>query len=113
MAPQEFRFADLFSSLLRRISMLTYFHTDTPLETDFAGLTAEARDVALSDARLSWLDWTRYSSRQDTTMQMGGLVGELTVDLSDHPHLWPYLRLGQWTHAGKGTSMGLGRYRLG
>jgi hypothetical protein len=112
LGPEDLRFADLFSSLLRRVSMLTYFHTDTPLETDFAGLSAEARKVALLDPRLTWLDWTRYSSRQDTTLQMGGMVGEVTVDLSEHPRLWPYLWLGQWTHAGKGTSMGLGRYRL-
>jgi hypothetical protein len=112
LGPEDLRFADLFSNLLRRVSMLTYFHTETPLETDFAGLSAEAREVALLEPRLTWLDWTRYSSRQDTTLQMGGLVGEVTVDLSGHPRLWPYLWLGQWTHAGKGTSMGLGRYRL-
>jgi hypothetical protein len=47
VTPDTFRFADLFSSLLRRISMLTYFHTDTPLETDFAALTQAARDVPL------------------------------------------------------------------
>jgi hypothetical protein len=66
-----------------------------------------ARELALT-----WRDWTRYSSRQQTTMQMGGLTGRLGVDLGGHERLWPYLWLGQWTHAGKGTSMGLGRYRL-
>lgn len=25
---------------------------------------------------------------------------------------WPYLWLGQWTHAGKGVVMGLGGYRI-
>jgi CRISPR/Cas system endoribonuclease Cas6 (RAMP superfamily) len=25
---------------------------------------------------------------------------------------WPYLWLGQWTHAGKGTSMGMGAYTI-
>lgn len=112
VGPDDLRFADLFSNLLRRLSMLTYFHTDTPLETDFAGLTAEARTVEWTERALTWRDWTRYSSRQQTTMQMGGVLGRLAVDLRGHERLWPYLWLGQWTHAGKGTSMGLGRYRL-
>jgi hypothetical protein len=112
VGPEELRFADLFGNLLRRLSMLTYFHTDTPLETDFAGLTAEARTVEWTDRSLAWRDWTRYSSRQRTTMQMGGVIGRLAVDLRAHERVWPFLWLGQWTHAGKGTSMGLGRYSL-
>lgn len=112
VGPQEFRFADLFAGLLRRVSLLTYFHTETPLETDFKGLTALAREVPLRQANLCWHDWTRYSSRQNTKMQMGGLVGEFGLDAAGLEPLWPYLWLGQWTHAGKNTSMGLGRYEI-
>jgi hypothetical protein len=43
VTPADFRFAELFRPLLRRISMLTYFHTDTPLEADFAALGRSAR----------------------------------------------------------------------
>ena len=43
---------------------------------------------------------------------MGGLLG--TVDLSGEglAPFWPFLHLGQWTHAGKGTIMGLGHYQI-
>lgn len=112
VGPAEFRFADLFGNLLRRISLLTHFHTDTPLETDFAGLTRQARDVPIHDVQLRWYDWTRYSSRQDTTMQMGGLLGSFALDGADLEAFWPYLWLGQWTHAGKGATMGMGQYRI-
>lgn len=112
VTPGMFRFGDLFGTLLRRLSMLTYFHTDTPLETDFAALNAAARTVAIESADLSWYDWTRYSSRQDTTVDMGGLLGRFELDGAALAPFWPYLWLGQWTHAGKGTSMGLGRYSL-
>jgi hypothetical protein len=110
VTPEVFRFADLFGALLRRVSMLTYFHTDTPLETDFAGLMELARQVEVSGHTLTWRDWTRYSSRQKTEMQMGGLVGEIVIELAAGSPLWPYLWLGRWVHAGKGTSMGLGHY---
>ncbi len=108
----SFRFADWFGSLLRRISMLTYFHTDTPLEADFAGLNRAAQDVPVYHAELRWDDWTRFSSRQQQKIQMGGLVGSFELQGSDLEPFWPYLWLGQWTHAAKGASMGLGRYRI-
>ena len=110
VTPEHFRLADLFGPLLRRLSMLAYFHTDTPFETDFAGLTALARDVPLAGADLHWQEWTRYSSRQKTTMQMGGIVGSVTLAADDLAPFWPALWLGQWLHVGKATSMGLGRY---
>lgn len=110
--PQDFSFADLFGNLLRRFSMLTYFHTETPLEADFAGLMAKARTVKFRQVDLYWKDWTRYSSRQQTTMQMGGLLGTATLHGEEIIPFWPYLWLGQWVHAGKNTSMGLGHYEL-
>lgn len=112
VTPEHFGFADLFGNLLRRISMLTYFHTDTPLETDFRGLVDRAREVATVQADLQWHDATRYSSRQDATMQMGGVLGVLDIAADDLEPYWPYLWLGQWTHAGRFTTMGLGRYRI-
>ena len=112
VSQDRFRFHHLFSSLLRRISLLTAFHTDAPLETNFAELTQSARAVALKNAQLRWHDWTRFSSRQDALVQMGGLVGEIELTGADLEPFWPYLWLGQWTHAGKGAVMGLGRYRI-
>jgi hypothetical protein len=112
VTPDSFRFSDLFGPLLRRVSMLTYFHTETPLEIDFAGLMQQARQIELAKVNLAWKDWTRYSSRQKTAMKMGGLVGDIQLELVPGSPLWPYLWLGQWIHAGKGTSMGLGRYAI-
>jgi len=114
VTPEQFQFSDLFRSLLSRISSLQYFHTDTPLVTDFAGLTAAASEMTFATKAVSWSDWTRRSSRQQQEMQMGGLMGSVVVEgTSAHwPDFWPYLWMGQWTHAGKGTSMGLGRYRI-
>lgn len=112
VTPDTFRFRDLFSALLRRISMLTYFHGPAPLETDFAGLTAASEEIAIEKIDLGWHDWTRYSSRQKTTMQMGGIVGRIRLEGSRLEPFWPYLWIGQWVHAGKSVTMGLGRYRI-
>ncbi len=64
------------------------------------------------DARLEWQDWSRYSSRQKTRMQVGGLMGRIDLAGRDLSSWSPLLWLGQWLHLGKFTSMGLGRYRL-
>ena len=110
--PEEFRFADLFSNLLRRVSMLTYFHTDHPLETDFAGLTRIAQDVEFVDAALEWRSWSRYSSRQKAPVAMDGLTGRVIVPSEGLEPFWPYLWLGQFVHAGAGTNMGQGRLQI-
>lgn len=112
VTPNRLRFRDFFSHLLRRVSLLSYFHTDTPLDTDFRALVQAAEAVAISDLDLRWQDWTRYSSRQDALMQMGGLVGGFTLPGEALAPFWPCVWLGQWTHLGKGAVMGLGRYRL-
>lgn len=110
--PEEFTFAHLFKPLLRRLSILTSFHGMHPIETDFKGLTERARSVHVLRPELSWFDWGRYSSRQRSSMQMGGLLGSFRLDHAEIEPFWPFLWLGQWTHAGRGTSMGLGRYEL-
>ncbi|MCU0841233.1 MAG: CRISPR system precrRNA processing endoribonuclease RAMP protein Cas6 [Thiobacillaceae bacterium] len=111
VGPDEFRFADLFGHLLRRVSMLTAFHTDTPLETDFRALMELARGIE-APCELTWQDKTRYSKRQKAAMQLGGVVGHIDLAGTDLGPLWPYLWLGQWLHAGSGATMGLGRYRI-
>ena len=110
LRPEAWQFGDLFSNLLRRVSMLTYFHTDQPLETDFSGLAGSARELQPIDRQLDWRTWHRYSSRQKTTVAMDGLVGHVVLPANGLEPFWPYLWLGQYVHAGAGTSMGQGRY---
>ena len=112
ITPDRFIFGDLFSGLLRRVSMLSYFHCGQDLDLDFAGLTRAGRQVPLLDKALTWHDWSRWSSRQKELLQMGGLVGRISLAPEHLGPFWPFLVLGQWVHAGKGTAMGLGRYRI-
>ena len=111
VGPDVLAFHDLFRQLLRRISLLAYFHGAAPLETDFAGLSRSSRDVEIRRRDLRWCDWSRYSSRQQRRVPMGGLLGQIAIDGEALAPYWPYIWFGQWTHAGKGASMGLGRYR--
>lgn len=103
---------DLIRNLLARLSSLAAFYGPADAPYDWTGLADLGSDLLLTNKELTWSDWTRYSSRQGTTMQMGGLVGTLTLAGAGVPSLWTALWLGQWTHVGKGTSFGLGKYRV-
>ena len=112
VAAEALAFADLFGSLLRRISMLMEFHGEAPLETDFAALMALARGVELGERRLHWKEEGRYSSRQKALMRIGGIVGVAALPDDMPAALWPYVWLGRWVHAGHLTTMGFGGYRI-
>jgi CRISPR-associated endoribonuclease Cas6 len=110
LAPR-LEFHILFRNLLRRISLLSYFHCDEELNVDFKGLIERATDVGTHQEHLSWFDWERYSNRQETKMKMGGFVGSAWFEGNLEPFL-PFLLLGEQIHVGKGTTFGLGKYRI-
>jgi hypothetical protein len=99
-------------NLLRRVAHLSYFHCGgDPSVVAFREWIAGAAKVRLVSRDLRWYDWERFSGRQRTRMTLGGLVGRATFEGSLGRFL-PLLRLGEITHVGKGTSFGLGQYRL-
>jgi hypothetical protein len=72
----------------------------------------EAATLRFESPRLGWLETTRFSTRQNTLMRLGGIVGEATLDLRDAPHVWPLLWAISILHLGKGASMGFGRIEV-
>lgn len=109
IGPQKFQFADLADNLVRRVALLCRYFAE-PLDADFRQLRESAAGVNLERARLRWHELTRYSSRQDRAIAMGGVMGEFEARVPDQ--LWPYLWLGQFVQAGKGTSLGLGHLEV-
>ncbi len=101
----------VFRRLLGRLSSLALFHCGVRLDLDFVDLIERAKAVRLVEDRTRWEDWTRYSSRQDRRMTLGGLVGEAVYE-GPLDGLWPFLVFGQWTHVGKNATFGLGRYEI-
>jgi CRISPR-associated endoribonuclease Cas6 len=101
----------LVRNLLRRLSALAFYHCDFVLELDHRELIRQAQRVALREAELRWVDWERYSARQDARMTLGGFMGTVTFEGNLAPWL-PLLRLGEVLHVGKGSGFGLGKYRM-
>ena len=61
--------------------------------------------------QLRWHDWSRYSSRQQREMTLGGAIGTWTLEGELAP-LLPWLQLGERLHVGKNTTLGMGGYTL-
>ena len=103
-------FRTLISSLLRRLSNLSYFHCGVELDLPFKELLGVAEQVKLVDCQVRWHDWERYSARQQTKMRLGGLLGSAVYSCDFGFGLFlPLLKLGEVVHVGKGTSFGLGK----
>jgi hypothetical protein len=99
----------LVRNLLRRLSSLAYFHHGWEPDLDFNGLIERAAEVRLVQDHTRWVDWKRYSSRQDTKMNLGGIVGRVVYE-GDLGEFVPLLRLGELVHVGKGVVFGMGKF---
>ena len=104
----------LLAAVARRVALVMEFHAHQDHWGAQVPAIAALAEGLTDERQLHWHDWTRYSSRQQQEMTLGGLVG--IWSLKGPPEtlaaLWPWLWLGQWLHVGKNASFGLGAYQL-
>ena len=63
------------------------------------------------DTKMHFLELSRYSNRQKTSMNMGGIIGEMSIKGLDKQSSY-YIQLGEILGVGKQTVFGLGDYSL-
>jgi CRISPR-associated endoribonuclease Cas6 len=108
----DLEFHILIRNLLRRLSLLYYFHCNgDSSEWDFKGIIEQSKEIKVKEKNLKWYDWERYSGRQETRIKMGGFFGEITFEGDINPFM-PLIKAGEVLHVGKGTGFGLGKYRI-
>jgi hypothetical protein len=108
----QMEFHDLFRSLLRRVSMLSYFHGEGLYEPDFRALTSAAMKIPLLQRTLRYKTFYRYSTRQNRGMKTPGFVGEIVLSTEHLSPFWPYLVIGEQINTGGFTSIGLGKFKI-
>ncbi len=107
---KDLPFEILIKRLSERAALLAHFHCGAEL-CSFEEFADDAVKIEIIGNRLEWLDWVRYSSRQDTKMNFGGCIGKITYK-GDLRKYMPLLKLGEHIHVGKATTFGLGKYRI-
>ena len=110
LSPEKIDTRALLMALVRRTTLLAEFHGVGGFAENFPSLLAACGEIR-GEKKLHWRDWTRYSSRQQQKMTLGGVVGEWILEGTLDPFS-KYLHLGQWLHVGKEAAFGLGHYRL-
>lgn len=102
-------FTALLSLILRRLRSLRALDglSGRLSAEDFSALHEAASTIRMTDSRLTWHDWGRYSSRQEAAMKFGGLTG--TVEYEGNILAFSqFFEFARTVHLGKQTSFGLG-----
>ena len=102
-------FATLMRLIIRRIKSLCALD-DVAFRLppkDFTALIRMASSVRVEENALRWEDWNRYSGRQQTVMQLGGLTGHIVYQ-GPVTVFARYLDFASRVHIGKQSSFGLG-----
>ncbi len=103
----------IMRSVLRRISSLLEFHQGIEMSMDFRSFFAGIHEsIQLVENQTEWLDWERYSNRQEEKLKMGGIVGKAVYEGEGIDAILPWLKLAEWVHVGKNPLFGLGMVRV-
>ncbi|HHJ00739.1 MAG TPA: CRISPR system precrRNA processing endoribonuclease RAMP protein Cas6, partial [Candidatus Aerophobetes bacterium] len=81
------------------------------LTLDYRKMIEEAQKIKTLKVEVDWIDWERYSGRQEQRMKLGGFVGQVTYR-GDIGKFLPFLKIGEYTHLGKAVVFGLGKYKI-
>ncbi|MFA7481761.1 MAG: CRISPR system precrRNA processing endoribonuclease RAMP protein Cas6 [Vulcanimicrobiota bacterium] len=108
---KEPEFHVLVRALLTRLGILIGAHGVAPLKLDFSQIVKQAETIRYQALDLRWLDWQRYSNRQKRKMKLGGFIGGVEYTGNLQP-FGPLLAAGELLNVGKGTTFGLGGYRI-
>lgn len=94
-----------------RIAALGHYHGGLPWPAPWPSIDAEARLLSVSPGGPCWVDAHRFSRRQERTIVLGGLLGDVEVR-GVGPALGRLLAAATVLHAGKATALGFGQLAL-
>lgn len=109
LRPEAFTAEIWLKQLIWRVSLLLKDSSVELPKEDISCLLKQLSQISFYDAELFWMETGRRSSRQNTKMSMGGILGRFFLEGELEPIL-PWLELGMTLHVGKSASMGFGAF---
>jgi hypothetical protein len=111
VSPRDMTASIFLRQLIRRVTMQIQLQQPDAFSIEKIRELNALADQVQDERRLQWQDWSRFSSRQNQKMTLGGLTGHML--LKNVPvELLPLINIGQYLHLGKETSFGLGGYKI-
>ena len=77
---RHFIFRGFFSTALRRVSSLLYFHQDINLNLDFRGLVDQSNQIHVQPKEHQHTRLRRYSNRQKRPIDISGIQGDYIIE---------------------------------
>lgn len=109
---RNLEFYILIKALMLRMNLLNFFHCEgVEARWNHKKLLDLSRTVRIVEDKTRWYDWERYSSRQQTRIRLGGIVGTIKYGGNMKPFK-ELLKAGEILHIGKNTTFGLGKYKI-
>lgn len=104
-------FGAMMRNLLRRITLLAYFHCNGTPQYPFKDILPLLNDVKTKSWDLKAKTIARFSRRQHKKTPLRGVIG--TVNYEHVPEIFiKYLQVAEDIHVGKNTSFGFGKVIL-
>lgn len=110
LGPRDMVTSVFLRHLIRRVTIQAQHQNAYVWSLDVIRNLNLLAEQVMGERNLVWKNWSRYSSRQKQTMELGGVTGNLYLRAVP-AELLPFIYLGQWLHVGKETSFGLGKYQ--
>jgi CRISPR-associated endoribonuclease Cas6 len=107
----DLNFVTFIRSLLRRITAINFFYLEKELDIDYKKILLESQRIKTKNKDLKYVPMERYSTRQKQVMDLGGIVGEIEYE-GQLKSFVPLIKIGEYTHIGKNTTFGLGKYEI-
>lgn len=106
----DFDALSFLSNIYRRVKALVILYEESsPCESSTVDKFIMPKKIHIAVRNLKWKDFSRYSQRQQTEMELGGIVGYFTLAGGLRASDVSLLEAGKLFHVGKNTVFGLGQ----
>jgi len=107
---EAIEFETLIKAIIRRFKSLSYFHADGE-KIEYPVDFKKASTIEIVHSELETVNYRRYSNRQKQNLPLTGFTGKITYRGDIGPY-YPWLKIGEYLHVGKGTVFGMGWYKI-
>ncbi len=108
---EKINFAEIFKQCSLRLKFLAENYGQS-LEYDYQSLMQKAETVQIVADKLWKHESSRRSNRQDKSLDLDGMLGEITFQSDDFSSFLPFIAACEILNIGSASSLGLGKFRL-